>query len=193
MRCRSAGASRAMAWPMSSTRASATRSVRPATQDPGSRDALATRVVAFSRSVIFQVSQSDRPQLVRSTPHASSSAAVSRRAQCHAIAFPRNCESPAKGKLPWSKLVKYYLFNVFNMTPHSILCRLGIVALDRSQDPAVAGERLLRAPFQLQRTLPRFAQQVHEYVDHFQNDTVTGGQRNAVVEFRILIDAGFTP
>ena len=100
--------------------------------------------------------------------------------------------SPNPGEtLPWSKLLKYDLFDVFNVPPHGRLCRLGIVALDRSQDPAVAGERLLRAPFHLQRAFARIAQQVHENVEHLQHDTVTGSQSNALVEFRMLVDGTF--
>jgi len=49
--------------------------------------------------------------------------------------------------------------------PHGRLCGFGVVALDGSENPPVAGERFLRAPFQLQLALPRVAQQVHERID----------------------------
>src|SRR6266536_4194774 len=96
-----------------------------------------------------------------------------------------------KGKtLPWSKLVKHNLFDVSNVPPHSRLCAFGIAALDRSQDPSVAGERLLRPTLHLQRAFPRLAQQVHENIEHLEHDTVPGSQRNVVVEFRVLGDGG---
>jgi|SRR5713226_1386300 len=63
-------------------------------------------------------------------------------------------ESESRVADSWRKssslqLLNYDLFDVFNVPPHSSLRSFGIVALDGSQDPAVAGERLLRAPFQL--------------------------------------------
>src|ERR1700680_1877642 len=78
------------------------------------------------------------------------------------------------------------------MPPHGGLGSFGIMALDGSQDPAVPGKRLLRTPFHLQRSFPRIAQQVHESVEHFQNDTVPRSHSNAVMEFRVLGDRGLS-
>src|SRR5580700_2441239 len=81
-----------------------------------------------------------------------------------------SCCSPSQARLSsrptskscWSKLVKYDLFNVLNVPSHGRLRGLGIMSLDGSQYPAVAGDRLLRAPFDLQGALTRVAEQVHE-------------------------------
>src|SRR5277367_3686734 len=99
--------------------------------------------------------------------------------------FNRSHSEPS----PQSELVKHDLFDVFNVSPHRRLCRVSIVALDRSQDPAVSGERLLRASFYLQRAFPRVAQQVHDNVENFKHDTVTRSQSNAVMKFSILSDS----
>src|ERR1700735_1650387 len=137
MRCKSAGASRAMAWPMSSTRASATRSERVAVGE----DWVISFKLKFSRSKLS---------------------------------------------------VRHDLFDVFNVPPHGRLCRFSIVALEGSQDSPVPCERLLRAPFHLQRLFSRVAQQVHQSIDHFQHDAVAGSESNAVVKFRVLGDGGIS-
>src|SRR5208282_6128344 len=127
------------------TRASATRSVRLAARDSGSRDAMPIRATSFPSSVNLIV-----PRLICSRAHPWPLAEVTlnvTRSPSHEL---RIANRQPKGTLPWSKLVKYDLFDVFNVPPHRRLCRLGIVALDRSQDPAVACERPFGAAFQLQ-------------------------------------------
>src|SRR5271157_5922671 len=91
----------------------------------------------------------------------------------------------------WLKLLKYDLFNVLNVPSHRRLRSLTIVAFNRSQDPAVAGERLLWASFQLQRAFPGFPQQVHQNIEHFEHDTVSGSQSHAVMKFGVLGNTGF--
>jgi len=39
-----------------------------------------------------------------------------------------------------SKPLKYNLFDVFDVPPHSCLCRFSVTALNRSQNPPVAGD-----------------------------------------------------
>src|SRR3984893_10176264 len=85
-----------------------------------------------------------------------------------------------------SNLVKYDLFAVLDAPPHGIPSGLGVVALDGSQNPAVAGKRLLRASLHLQRPFPRIAQQIHEDVEDLQHDAIIGSQSNAIVEFGVL-------
>src|SRR5208283_3887352 len=93
--------------------------------------------------------------------------------------------------LRWSKPVQYDLLDVFDVPAHGRLCGFGIATLDGSYNPSVPSERFLLAPWHLQGAFTRVAQQVHKNVKHLEHDTVTGGQSNAVVEFRILVDGGF--
>ena len=54
-------------------------------------------------------------------------------------------------------MIKYDLFDIFNVPPHRRLGAFRIVALDCSQNSAVTRQRFLRATFHLQRAFPRVA------------------------------------
>ena len=170
---------------MSSTRASATRRVQ----------LLACRRPVVRRrphgSYHLAISQCVWSALIRTRAHVCP-CGVLPHIQC-TRGFRRNCESPTQGRiLPGQSLsfVEHDLFDVFNMPPHRRLCRFGIVAFNGGQNSTVSGKRFMRAALQLQRTFPRFAQQIHENVEHLQHHTIAGSQRNAVVEFCVLLNAG---
>ena len=57
------------------------------------------------------------------------------------------------------------------------------------QHAAMTGKAFLQAPLQLQGTLPRFAQQVHERVQDLQDHAVFCRLRDSVVELRIFVDS----
>src|ERR1700676_1818112 len=74
-----------------------------------------------------------------------------------------------------SKLIQDYLFDIFHMPSHGCLRGFRIATLDRSQDSAVGGQRLLRTPLHLQCSFARVAKQVHHHVEHFEDDAVARG------------------
>src|SRR3984885_15449382 len=217
IRCRSIGASLATARPISSTRASATRSLSAAAQADGvisvmgslalrcgrrrastngsgpfcarsaSRGPIAMPAVSFARSVKQII-----PRLVGRQPTDYSAEPPVRRQ----IPVPHDWRianrQPTEEILRRSKLVKYDLFHVFNVPPHCSLCGFGVLALDGSQNSPVARERFLRSTFHLHRPFPRFAQQIHENVEHLQHNTVSRSQSDAVVKFRIFGNGRFS-
>src|SRR5215472_241415 len=116
-RCRSAAASRAIAWPTSSTRASATRSVKVAPP-------------ALPHERYLRKAYGSRQPCCFRGP-----------SLCSLLnSFPTRLLRPA-AYLPRSTIhdFHYDLFDVFNVPPHGHLGSLRIASLDRAQDAPVPG------------------------------------------------------
>src|SRR5580698_13132 len=145
--------------------------------------------------VIYQVSQTDRPQIGERRGPPLTLRTSNRHVQRGAIRFPTLLQiangRPTTRSRSGSELVKYDLFYVLNVPAHGRFRGFPIVAFDGGQNPPMSSERFLWPTLHLQRAFPRVAQQVHDDVQHFQHDAIPRSQSNAVMEFRVFSDRAF--
>src|SRR5580704_961747 len=156
IRNKSAGASRAIAWPTSSTRASETRSVTvvPAhgvefwwferLSAGASGGAKGPPVMSSRKSGNLVVLKSKFCSSYLTVPTAASLPACSY--SCERASSTRGEKSPAaKYSLP-----EQHFFDVFDVPPHGQLRSFGIMAVQRGKDFPVACQRFLRTSVNLQ-------------------------------------------
>src|SRR5271166_5435033 len=87
--------------------------------------------------------------------------------------------------------LKYDVFDFLQVSAHGNLGGCGVASLHSGKNSTVTSKGLFLPSFSLQRVFPGITQQIHQYVYYLQNRAVVGGQSDAVVKLRVLLDGEF--